>query len=273
MVVPPSPDGFIQFHFFFFGGKDMNDDTRTAAWWSRAILIGAIVGAALVPVGAVGTRLALWPFTIGLLLLAAGTLLAVVALVLGIIALIVVVSRGRTAERPHLYWGLLIAGALAFVMLPQLKAGMAVPPIHDITTDVADPPTFDVIVHLREDLHDPRVNTLDYDKEKLPKQQQAAYPNVKTITSAADVGADFDLALQVLTEMGLEVVNADRDAGRIEATATSRWFGFKDDVVVRIRAAATGSVIDVRSVSRVGIGDVGVNAKRIETFIARFNQA
>ena len=72
--------------------------------------------------------------------------------------------------------------------------------------------------------------------------------------------------------MGLEIVNADREAGRIEATATSRWFGFKDDVVVRIRAAASGSIVDLRSVSRVGIGDVGVNAKRIKAFMARFNK-
>jgi uncharacterized protein (DUF1499 family) len=250
----------------------MNENTQRPAWWSRAILIGAIIGAALVPIGALGTRLAIWPFTIGLLLLAAGTLLALAAVVLGIIALIVVLSRGRTADRPLLYGGLLIAGALAFVMVPQLKAGMSVPPIHDITTDVADPPTFDVVIAQRG----PGTNTLDYnaaDLLKLHEQQQAAFPNVKTITSSGDVGASFDRALKVLTDMGLEVVNADRDGGRIEATATSRWFGFKDDVVVRIRAAASGSIVDLRSVSRVGMGDVGVNAKRIEAFIKGFNQA
>src|SRR5262245_61993078 len=247
----------------------MNDSTRGAAWWSKAIMIGAIIGAALIPIGALGTRLAIWPFTIGLLMLAAGVLLALIAVVLGIIALIVVLSRRRTADRPLLYVGLLVAAAVIVVMGPQLKAGRSVPPIHDITTDVADPPTFDVVTTLRG----PGTNTLDYDAVKLPAQQQAAYPDVKTISSSGDVGASFDKALKVLTDMGLEIVNADREAGRIEATATSRWFGFKDDVVVRIRAAATGSIVDLRSVSRVGIGDVGVNAKRIETFIAGFNKA
>jgi hypothetical protein len=83
-------------------------------------LIGAIIGAALIPIGELGTRLGIWPFTIGLLLLAAGVLLAFVAVVLGIIALIVVFSRGRTADRPLLYIGLLVAAAVV-VDGPRLK--------------------------------------------------------------------------------------------------------------------------------------------------------
>jgi len=248
----------------------MNSDTRTAAWWSKAVLLGAIVAAALVPIGALGTRLAIWPFTLGLLLLAAGTLLAIVMAVLGIIALIVALSRGRTADRPLLYVGLLVAGAVVVVMGTQMKTAFSVPRIHNISTDVADPPTFDVVITLRG----PGTNALDYDAPKLAPLQQAAYPNVKPITSSSDVGASFDRALQVLTGMGLEIVNADRDAGRIEATATSFWFGFKDDVVVRIRAASGGgSIVDLRSVSRVGESDVGVNAKRIEEFAARFTKS
>ncbi|HJR53568.1 MAG TPA: DUF1499 domain-containing protein, partial [Gemmatimonadota bacterium] len=57
------------------------------------------------------------------------------------------------------------------------------------------------------------------------------------------------------------------DRGRIEATATTPWFGFKDDVVVRIRPEAGGSRVDVRSVSRVGRSDVGTNARRIEEYL------
>jgi uncharacterized protein (DUF1499 family) len=249
----------------------MNDNTRGAAWWSKAIMIGAIIGAVLIPIGALGTRLGIWPFTLGLLLLAAGVLLAVVAVVLGVIALIVVLSRGRTAERRPLYIGLIVAGVVVAAMGPQMIAGRSVPAIHDITTDVADPPTFDVVTTLRG----LGTNPLDYDAAtllKLHEQQQAAYPDVETITSSGDVGESFDRALKVLTDMGLEIVNADREAGRIEATATSRWFGFKDDVVVRIRAAAAGSIVDLRSVSRVGIGDVGMNAKRIEAFTASFDK-
>jgi uncharacterized protein (DUF1499 family) len=248
------------------------DNTVATAWWSKAILIGAIVGAALLPIGALGTRLGIWPFTLGLLLLAAGALLALVAVVLGIVALIVAMRRGRTADRPLLYVALLIAGAITVLMGTQFNTARSVPPIHDISTDVTDVPAFDVVIQTREQLHDPRMNTLEYDAAKLAPLQQAAYPNIKPITSDRDVGASFDRAMDVLTGMGLEIVNADRDAGRIEATATSFWFGFKDDVVVRIRTAGNGSIIDLRSASRVGQSDIGVNAKRIAEFIARFNE-
>jgi uncharacterized protein (DUF1499 family) len=72
--------------------------------------------------------------------------------------------------------------------------------------------------------------------------------------------------------MGWEIVAADSAAMRIEATATTRWFGFKDDVVVRIQPADSGSRIDVRSVSRVGRSDVGTNAKRIRSYLDRLTQ-
>jgi uncharacterized protein (DUF1499 family) len=67
----------------------------------------------------------------------------------------------------------------------------------------------------------------------------------------------------VLEDLGLEIVAVDEAAGRVEATATTFWFGFKDDVVVRVRSSGAGSVVDVRSVSRVGVSDLGANARRI----------
>jgi uncharacterized protein (DUF1499 family) len=71
----------------------------------------------------------------------------------------------------------------------------------------------------------------------------------------------------VLQDLGLEIVNEDKAAGMIEATATTFWFGFKDDVVLRIRPTANGSIVDVRSVSRVGQSDLGANAKRIRAIL------
>jgi uncharacterized protein (DUF1499 family) len=69
--------------------------------------------------------------------------------------------------------------------------------------------------------------------------------------------------------MGLEIVAVDKEAGLVEATATTFWFGFKDDVVVRIVGNGEGSRIDLRSMSRVGQGDVGANADRITDFVGR----
>jgi uncharacterized protein (DUF1499 family) len=77
----------------------------------------------------------------------------------------------------------------------------------------------------------------------------------------------FDRALASVREMGWDLVAADAAAGRIEATDTTFWFGFKDDVVIRVRPADGGSRIDVRSVSRIGVGDAGTNAKRIGAYL------
>ncbi|HEU0306092.1 MAG TPA: DUF1499 domain-containing protein, partial [Lysobacter sp.] len=74
-------------------------------------------------------------------------------------------------------------------------------------------------------------------------------------------------AQQVARDMGWELVAADATAGRIEATDTTLWFGFKDDIVVRVEAEGSGSRIDVRSLSRVGKSDVGTNAKRIHAYL------
>jgi uncharacterized protein (DUF1499 family) len=77
-------------------------------------------------------------------------------------------------------------------------------------------------------------------------------------------------AIDAARALDWEIVASDAPAGRIEATATTMWFGFKDDIVVRVRPeAGGGSRVDVRSVSRVGQSDVGANAKRIREFIRR----
>ncbi len=74
--------------------------------------------------------------------------------------------------------------------------------------------------------------------------------------------------------MGWKIVDENQAEGRIEATATTRWFGFKDDVVIRIApSGGNGSRVDVRSVSRVGRSDVGTNARRIRAFLKKFAEA
>ena len=98
----------------------------------------------------------------------------------------------------------------------------------------------------------------------------AAYPELKTLQSDLGVAAAVDRAASVLKDQGLEIVNTDRGNGIVEATATTFWFGFKDDVVVRIRPSGNGSKIDVRSVSRVGQSVIGVNAARIMKFASAF---
>ena len=105
---------------------------------------------------------------------------------------------------------------------------------------------------------------------ELAALQLAAYPDVKHLESELSVADAVARSESVLEGQGLKIVSTDSEAGLVEATATTFWFGFKDDVVVRVIADAAGSRIDVRSVSRVGQSDVGANAARIEAFLAAF---
>ena len=101
--------------------------------------------------------------------------------------------------------------------------------------------------------------------------QRHAYPDIRPLFLPLAPPPAFDRALNAARAAAWEIVAADSASGRIEATATTRWFGFKDDVVVRIAPAASGSRVDVRSVSRVGQSDVGTNAKRIRDYLARLS--
>ncbi|MDX1705504.1 DUF1499 domain-containing protein [Pseudidiomarina sp.] len=177
-------------------------------------------------------------------------------------------------KRPRgLMLGLMtLATVAAFISfyLPysQLQTARSVPPIHDITTDTNNPPDFVAIAPLRADAPNP----VAYPGEETAEQQRQAYPDIETYTTAANPNAVFDAALAVTSEMGWELVASDSAAGRIEATATTTWFGFKDDVVIRIQQPDGQTEVDVRSKSRVGRSDVGANAERIRTFINKLDQ-
>jgi uncharacterized protein (DUF1499 family) len=99
--------------------------------------------------------------------------------------------------------------------------------------------------------------------------QRSAYPDIVPIVLAVPAAEAFKRIDKVATEMDWEIVARAPNEGRLEAVATSDWFGFRDDIVVRIRPDSAGSRVDIRSKSRVGESDLGVNAKRIREFIAR----
>ncbi len=237
-----------------------------STWWSKAILIGAVVAAALLPIGALGSRFGLWAFGTGFMLLAAGVVVAAIGLVTGIAGIIAAHRRGLPGDKPAVYIGTLVSLLVIALMGLQFYAASSVPAIHNISTSVIDPPRFDRIVELRGD----EANPLAFDAEKIAPDQERAYPWVRTLESDLSPDAALDRAETVLEDMGLEIVNVDEVAGRVEATDTTFWFGFKDDVVVRVRAGPRGSVIDVRSVSRVGQSDLGKNAQRIGEFLEAF---
>jgi uncharacterized protein (DUF1499 family) len=240
----------------------MIDDRR---WWAKAILVGGVVAVCCVLVGAIGVRIGLWPYGTGFTFLTGGAVLSVMGLFLGIIAYVVCLRKGLRAERSGILIGILLSAVIFAQLGVQYSAVTSVPVIHNISTDTIEPPVFNKLIAVREA---EGANPLAYDAEVLAAQQQAAYPEVKTLVSSQPTKVLFNQAMIVLQDLGLEIVNEDTAAGMIEATATTFWFGFKDDVVVRVRSTVNGSIVDVRSVSRVGQSDLGANAKRIRAILA-----
>jgi uncharacterized protein (DUF1499 family) len=158
------------------------------------------------------------------------------------------------------------AGALAFAgpMLLMAKA-RSVPPIHDISTDTLDPPRFVAVLPLRADAPNPP----EYAGPEVAAQQTAAYPTIRTLVLNIPPDQAYSRALAAAAALGWDIVAAVPAEGRIEATDTTTWFGFKDDVVIRIRPQGDASRVDVRSKSRVGMSDLGANAERVGKLLDR----
>jgi len=150
------------------------------------------------------------------------------------------------------------------MMLAQDKS---VPRIHDVTTDMADPPAFVALMEVRKK----SPNGFAYGGEAIAAQQRQGYPELKPLVVKTGPRDTMQRAIDAARSLGWEVVASDAAAGRIEATDTTRWFGFKDDIVVRIRPEGEGSRVDVRSVSRVGGSDIGANAKRIRSYLDKLS--
>lgn len=139
------------------------------------------------------------------------------------------------------------------------------PLIHDISTDVDDPPVYQEIINLRQ----ADDNSTVYNKDVAPRQL-AAYPEINPIHTDLSVNDALTESTQVVKDLRWELVNLDFETGIIEAYDTSKLFGFIDDIIIRVRPDGSGSRIDIRSSSRVGKGDLGKNADRILNFIDVF---
>jgi uncharacterized protein (DUF1499 family) len=137
------------------------------------------------------------------------------------------------------------------------------PRIHDITTDTDHPPQFVALLAVRQKAP----NGAAYGGARIAQAQKAAYPDIAPARLGTPPDQAFDRALDAAQRMGWKIIAADKAEGRIEATATTFWLRFKDDVVIRIAAAGSGSRLDIRSMSRVGRNDFGANAKRIRAFL------
>lgn len=230
----------------------------------------ALAGAALAMLAGLGTRWGWWDFRTGFTVLrwgfygaAAGA--AISLLGLGMALRLPPPRRGVLLA----LLGLAIGVVTAYVPWRWRQTALSMPPIHDITTDLEDPPPFEAILPLRADAPNSGV----YGGDSIAAQQREGYPELGPLVLAAPTEEVFRLALETARDMGWEVLDSDVDEGRIEATDTTFWFGFKDDVVVRITERPQGDTrVDVRSVSRVGQSDVGTNAARIREYLDRLSR-
>lgn len=158
----------------------------------------------------------------------------------------------------------ILFGLVIFSIPAGFRLGPQIPPIHDITTDTNNPPEFVAVVSMNTP------GRTVYEGPSIAVQQQEAYPDIQPIVLDAPAEEVFNKAVATVEEMGWDLVDADPTAGRVEATDTTFWFGFKDDVVIRVQSEGMGSRMDVRSLSRVGGSDVGKNAERIREFVSVF---
>ena len=227
--------------------------------WTRRIARATIVAAVLVLLAGPATRFGILPWKAGL------GLFAIAALIAGIGALFSVVSLLR--RRGGLVAAIAAAAGIAAfaVLMTSVVAGRAVPPINDITTDPANPPAFVMITGA---MRGADAVPLSYDPS-FAAQQTAAYPEVKPLIVASPPEDVYPKMLAAAEAMGWAIVSSDQASGRIEATATVPWWGFKDDIVVVMSPDGSGTRVDVRSKSRVGKSDLGVNAARIQEYLGK----
>jgi uncharacterized protein (DUF1499 family) len=226
--------------------------------WTQNIARATIAAAVLVLLAGPLIKFAILPWAAGLGLFAIGAILAGIG---GLYCLVSLLGKkgGLTA---------IVAAAfgLSAIAIPVgiVVAARGAPAIHDITTDTVDVPQFTAIT---PDVRGPDTNPLAYDPADAPVQQ-AAFPTLKPLILTDTPDRAFAKALETAKKQGWVIVDSSEVDGRIEATATVDWWGFKDDVIIRIKPDGTGSRVDVRSQSRVGKGDLGFNADRISDYLA-----
>lgn len=241
----------------------MNDNPAFRLW-TKLLLLAALIFLGVIaylvagaPRGLVGFRTAFE--TLRTLAYAGG-----IGAALAILTLLVAKKFGGS----RIVCGL--AALLFAVPVATMAINEASPPvgdfINDITTDLDNPPAFSAVIPLRG----PNSNPIEYGGAEVAAVQRQVHPEIVPIISHLDTGAAFQLAFETAESLGWEIIAGDPYTGIIEAVDTTRFFRFKDDVVIRVTPNGTGSRIDMRSRSRVGLSDLGKNAKRIIEYSEAF---
>jgi uncharacterized protein (DUF1499 family) len=210
-----------------------------------------------------GTRWGLWDYRMGFTLLRWAAWTGLGAAGVALIGCFTAPSGG-----PRRGLGLAAAGVVTGLLVfavptSNLHAARSVPPINDITTDPANPPAFVAILPLRKGARLPP----GYPGAKTAELQKKAYPDIAPARLSEPPNQAFARALAAARALGWQIVASVPGEGRIEAVDRTFWFGFSDDVVIRVAVDGNGSRVDIRSHSRVGRSDTGTNARRVRAFL------
>jgi uncharacterized protein (DUF1499 family) len=226
--------------------------------------ITSSIGLLMVVAGVFTYRTGLLPFNIAFYGFALGLLICVLATLTIAAAIFRCLARKQPVGNLSVL-GIITLSPVIVVLATVGIAGFKAPAIHDITTDLANPPQFIFAADSRK----PGENSLDYGGEKIAALQTQAYPDIKTIYLSGDLEGAVVTVHRVIKDLGWQLLGEDIEKGQIEAVDKTPIMGFADDIVIRVKPLSEGVLIDLRSVSRVGVGDLGANAKRIRKFIAK----
>jgi hypothetical protein len=238
-----------------------------------AFLVSLVTGL----VASFGTRFGFWDYHVGLLKIFPFCLyFGIAALALGVAWVATALITNTAAGGRYGFAGFLGSLVVLVVPLSQFLQSNGTPPIHDISTDVEHPPEFVALLDRRADATNPpdydgpnRV-TMDGKSYTVTQLQKKFYPDIHSVGRLGISPEQlFNHALAAARAMGWSIVAVVPDEGRIEATDTTFFFGFKDDIVIRVKPSGLGARVDIRSKSRAGDGDGGSNAAHIREFVKK----
>ena len=233
-----------------------------------AAMLGlGLAGAAVLMLGAgpLGWRIGWWSFRLAFTtLMPYAFYCGLAAMTVSALGLVLCLWRRAGRGIASAVFGLAIGGVAAYFPWHASEMRGVYPPMHDITTDAADPPSLEFSAGMRvaEQGAPPA-----YPGADTAAMQQKFYPGIAPAMLDLPPTQAFERALGIATAKGWTIVKSDPAAGIIDAYDRSFWFGFADDIAIRVTASGGGSRVDIRSASRQGRGDFGVNAARVRGFI------
>ncbi len=244
---------------------------RRLSWVALALSLGGLAAAL---VAAAGSGAGAWPFGTGFTILRYAFYAATAGGLLAILAFVIARREGARTGRLNLI-AFVIAIAFVAYLMSHIVTARRAPAIHDATTDLAEVPQFASLKVRADNLEnipdDGRPDLAALDPESRWKAiHREAYSNIRSLRLKMSPAETLRRVETLVRARGWSVAHVDRQAGIVEATATTLFFRFKDDVVVRVRRDPVrpgGSIVDMRSISRVGGSDIGVNAQRIRAFL------